>query len=117
MLAAPHRSSIRLAALLLAGSLPPAPSRRTRPARVHAILARRRASSPPARNAITDVAGVRVGQDPVEGDTVRTGVTANPAASRQPLPFAGACRRACRQRLRYIGSTQERTGELERPSC
>ena len=55
-------------------------------------------------NAITDVAGVRVGHVTlVEGDRVRTGVTAVATAWRQPVPGQGSRRRVRRQRLRQAG--------------
>ena len=51
---------------------------------------------PGAHNAITDVGGVRVGHTTiVNGDDVRTGVTAILPARRQPLPAEG---RRCRLR-------------------
>ena len=52
-------------------------------------------------NAITDVAGVRVGQVTiVEGDAVRTGVTAVLPAQRQPVSGEGPRRGVRRQRIR-----------------
>ena len=52
-------------------------------------------------NAITDVAGVRVGHVTIiEGDTVRTGVTADPAARRQSVSGESPRRGVRRQRVR-----------------
>ena len=55
-------------------------------------------------DAITDVAGVRVGQATlVEGENVRTGVTAVLPHGGQPLPGEGPGSRLRRQRLRQAG--------------
>ncbi|WP_454260611.1 DmpA family aminopeptidase [Pseudoxanthomonas mexicana] len=118
MPAAPHRSSIRLAALLLAvvsagTSAQDAPRARARDLGVAPGI-----FAPGTHNAITDVAGVRVGQVTlVEGDTVRTGVTAilphpgNPYRSRVP-----AAVHVGNGFGKFIGSTQvNELGELETP--
>ena len=118
MPAAPHRSSIRLAALLLAvvsaGTFAQdAPRARARDLGVAPGI-----FAPGTHNAITDVAGVRVGQVTlVEGDTVRTGVTAilphpgNPYRSRVP-----AAVHVGNGFGKFIGSTQvNELGELETP--
>ena len=115
---APHRSSIRLAALLLAvvsaGTFAQdAPRARARDLGVAPGI-----FAPGTHNAITDVAGVRVGQVTlVEGDTVRTGVTAilphpgNPYRSRVP-----AAVHVGNGFGKFIGSTQvNELGELETP--
>jgi D-aminopeptidase len=70
-------------------------------------------------NAITDVAGVRVGQATViEGDSVRTGVTAilphaeNPYFERVPAPAVG------NGFGKLLGVTQlTELGSSKRPSC
>ena len=118
MPAAPHRSPIRLAALLLAvvsaGTFAQdAPRARARDLGVAPGI-----FAPGTHNAITDVAGVRVGQVTlVEGDTVRTGVTAilphpgNPYRSRVP-----AAVHVGNGFGKFVGSTQvNELGELETP--
>ncbi|MNN00490.1 Peptidase family S58 [compost metagenome] len=118
MLHAPHRLFLPLTAALLglcafAASAKDAPRAHARDLGVAPGI-----FAPGKYNAITDVAGVRVGQVTlVEGDTVRTGVTAI-------LPHAG---NAYRSRVpaavhvgngfgKFIGSTQvNELGELETP--
>ena len=118
MLHAPHRLSLRLTAALLglcalAASAQEAPRARARDLGVAPGI-----FTPGKYNAITDVAGVRVGQVTlVGGDTVRTGVTAI-------LPHAG---NVYRSRVpaalhvgngfgKFVGSTQvNELGELETP--
>jgi D-aminopeptidase len=118
MLHAPHRLSLRLTAALLglcalAASAQEAPRARARDLGVAPGI-----FAPGQYNAITDVSGVRVGQVTlIEGDTVRTGVTAI-------LPHAG---NVYRSRVpaalhvgngfgKFIGSTQvNELGELETP--
>ncbi|MCD9086427.1 P1 family peptidase [Stenotrophomonas sp. SY1] len=118
MLHAPHRLSLRLTAALLglcalAASAQEAPRARARDLGVAPGI-----FAPGQYNAITDVPGVRVGQVTlIEGDTVRTGVTAI-------LPHAG---NVYRSRVpaalhvgngfgKFIGSTQvNELGELETP--
>lgn len=118
MLHAPHRLSLRLTAALLglcalAASAQEAPRVRARDLGVAPGI-----FTPGTYNAITDVAGVRVGQVTLsEGDTVRTGVTAI-------LPHGG---NVYRSRVpaalhvgngfgKFIGSTQvNELGELETP--
>ncbi len=114
----PHHSFPRLAALLLGLSSLPAIAQEAPRARARDLGVAPGIFAPGAHNAITDVAGVRVGQVTlVEGDKVRTGVTAI-------LPHAG---NAWRSRVpaavhvgngfgKFIGSTQvNELGELETP--
>lgn len=114
----PHRSLYRLAALLLAVVSTTAAAQDAPRVRARDLGVAPGIFATGTHNAITDVAGVRVGQVTlVEGDTVRTGVTAI-------LPHAG---NAYRSRVpaavhvgngfgKFIGSTQvNELGELETP--
>ena len=114
----PHRSPYRLAALLLAVASATAAAQEAPRVRARDLGVAPGIFSAGTHNAITDVAGVRVGQVTlVEGDTVRTGVTAI-------LPHPG---NAYRSRVpaavhvgngfgKFIGSTQvNELGELETP--
>ncbi|MFT3668981.1 MAG: P1 family peptidase [Pseudoxanthomonas sp.] len=114
----PHRSLYRLAALLLAVVSVTAAAQDAPRVRARDLGVAPGIFAPGTHNAITDVAGVRVGQVTlVEGDTVRTGVTAI-------LPHPG---NAYRSRVpaavhvgngfgKFIGSTQvNELGELETP--
>jgi len=114
----PHHSFFRLAALLLGLSSLAAAAQDAPRVRARDLGVAPGIFAPGAHNAITDVAGVRVGQVTlVEGDTVRTGVTAI-------LPHPG---NAYRSRVpaavhvgngfgKFIGSTQvDELGELETP--
>lgn len=114
----PHPSSFRLAALLLGLSSLAAAAQDAPRVRARDLGVAPGIFATGTHNAITDVAGVRVGQVTlVEGDRVRTGVTAI-------LPHAG---NAYRSRVpaavhvgngfgKFIGSTQvDELGELETP--
>lgn len=114
----PHRSLYRLAALLLAVVSVTAAAQEAPRVRARDLGVAPGIFAPGTHNAITDVAGVRVGQVTLaEGDTVRTGVTAI-------LPHPG---NAYRSRVpaavhvgngfgKFIGSTQvNELGELETP--
>ncbi|MCH6484967.1 P1 family peptidase [Pseudoxanthomonas sp. LH2527] len=115
----PHPWFVRLAALLLLGlSSLTALAQEAPRARARDLGVAPGIFAPGTHNAITDVAGVRVGQVTLkEGDTVRTGVTAI-------LPHAG---NVYRSRVpaavhvgngfgKFIGSTQvNELGELETP--
>ncbi|TQM17858.1 L-aminopeptidase DmpA [Pseudoxanthomonas sp. 3HH-4] len=114
----PHPSFLRLAALLLGLSSLTAVAQEAPRARARDLGVAPGIFAPGTHNAITDVAGVRVGQVTLkEGDTVRTGVTAI-------LPHAG---NVYRSRVpaavhvgngfgKFIGSTQvNELGELETP--
>ena len=118
MPATPHRSLYRLAALLFAAASATAAAQEAPRVRARDLGVAPGIFTPGTHNAITDVAGVRVGQVTlVEGDTVRTGVTAI-------LPHPG---NAYRSRVpaavhvgngfgKFIGSTQvNELGELETP--
>jgi D-aminopeptidase len=96
----------------------PPPGGRQRPARARALGGAPGIFRPGALNAITDVAGVRVGQATVvDGDSVRTGVTAvlphagNPYLERVPAAlFVG------NGFGKLVGATQlAELGELESP--
>ena len=118
MPAAPHRSSIRLAALLLATVSASVFAQDAPRARARDLGVAPGIFAPGTHNAITDVAGVRVGQVTlVEGDTVRTGVTAilpHPGNSyRSRVPAAVHVGNGFGK---FIGSTQvNELGELETP--
>lgn len=114
----PHRSLYRLAALLLVVVSATAAAQEAPRVRARDLGVAPGIFATGTHNAITDVAGVRVGQVTlVEGDTVRTGVTAI-------LPHPG---NAYRSRVpaavhvgngfgKLIGSTQvNELGELETP--
>ena len=114
----PHPWFVRLAALLLGLSSLTALAQEAPRARARDLGVAPGIFAPGTHNAITDVAGVRVGQVTLkEGDTVRTGVTAI-------LPHAG---NVYRSRVpaavhvgngfgKFIGSTQvNELGELETP--
>jgi D-aminopeptidase len=114
----PHRSLHRLAALLLAVVSATVAAQEAPRVRARDLGVAPGIFATGTHNAITDVAGVRVGQVTlVEGDTVRTGVTAI-------LPHPG---NAYRSRVpaavhvgngfgKFIGSTQvNELGELETP--
>ncbi|WFC43009.1 P1 family peptidase [Pseudoxanthomonas sp. SE1] len=114
----PHPSFLRLAALLLGLSSLTAMAQEAPRARARDLGVAPGIFAPGTYNAITDVAGVRIGQVTLkEGDTVRTGVTAI-------LPHAG---NVYRSRVpaavhvgngfgKFIGSTQvNELGELETP--
>lgn len=118
MLHAPHRLSLRLTAALLGLCALVASAQEAPRARARDLGVAPGIFAPGKYNAITDVAGVRVGQVTlVEGDTVRTGVTAI-------LPHAG---NVYRSRVpaalhvgngfgKFVGSTQvNELGELETP--
>ena len=114
----PHRSLYRLAALLLAVLSATAAAQEAPRVRARDLGVAPGIFATGTHNAITDVGGVRVGQVTlVEGDNVRTGVTAI-------LPHPG---NAYRSRVpaavhvgngfgKFIGSTQvNELGELETP--
>ena len=114
----PHPSFLRLAALLLGLSSLTAVAQEAPRARARDLGVAPGIFAPGTHNAITDVAGVRVGQVTLkEGDTVRTGVTAI-------LPHAGNLYRSRVPAAvhvgngfgKFIGSTQvNELGELETP--
>nr|WP_298133504.1 P1 family peptidase [uncultured Pseudoxanthomonas sp.] len=114
----PHPWLVRLAALLLGLSSLTVLAQEAPRARARDLGVAPGIFTPGAHNAITDVAGVRVGQVTLkEGDTVRTGVTAI-------LPHAGNVYRARVPAAvhvgngfgKFIGSTQvNELGELETP--
>lgn len=118
MLPAPYRLSLRLTAALLGLCALVASAQEAPRARARDLGVAPGIFAPGHYNAITDVAGVRVGQVTLaEGDSVRTGVTAI-------LPHPG---NAYRSRVpaavhvgngfgKFIGSTQvNELGELETP--
>lgn len=118
MLPAPYRLSLRLTAALLGLCALVASAQEAPRARARDLGVAPGIFAPGHYNAITDVAGVRVGQVTLaEGDSVRTGVTAI-------LPHPG---NAYRSRVpaavhvgngfgKFVGSTQvNELGELETP--
>jgi D-aminopeptidase len=118
MLPAPYRLSLRLTAALLGLCALVASAQEAPRARARDLGVAPGIFAPGQHNAITDVAGVRVGQVTLaEGDSVRTGVTAI-------LPHPG---NAYRSRVpaavhvgngfgKFVGSTQvNELGELETP--
>lgn len=118
MLPAPYRLSLRLTAALLGLCTLVASAQEAPRARARDLGVAPGIFAPGHYNAITDVAGVRVGQVTLaEGDSVRTGVTAI-------LPHPG---NAYRSRVpaavhvgngfgKFVGSTQvNELGELETP--
>ncbi|MGE8289479.1 MAG: P1 family peptidase [Stenotrophomonas sp.] len=118
MLPAPYRLSLRLTAALLGLCALVASAQEAQRARARDLGVAPGIFAPGHYNAITDVAGVRVGQVTLaEGDSVRTGVTAI-------LPHPG---NAYRSRVpaavhvgngfgKFVGSTQvNELGELETP--
>ncbi len=114
----PHRFLYRLAALLLAAVSTAAAAQDAPRERARDLGVAPGIFATGAHNAITDVTGVRVGQVTlVEGDTVRTGVTAIlPHPGNTYLSRVPAAVHVGNGFGKFVGSTQvNELGELETP--